>query len=151
MNGLRKGETSVSYVWPMALVIGSNIFYQICTKSVPKGINPFASLIVTYLVGAAASAILYFAFGSGGNLLKECGKLNWTSFVLGIVIVGLEAGWIYAYKAGWQVSTGFIVQSSFLATALLFVGFFLYREALTWNKLVGAAICIAGLIFINLK
>ena len=141
----------MSYVWPMALVVASNVFYQICTKSVPEEVDPFASLIVTYLVAAAATAVLYFVLGSDGNLLKECGKLNWTSFVLGIVIVGLEAGWIYAYKAGWQVSTGFIVQSAILAGALLLVGYFLYREALTWNKLVGVAICLAGLIFINLK
>ena len=141
----------MSYVWPMALVVTSNVFYQICTKSVPEEVDPFASLIVTYLVAAAATAVLYFALGSDGNLLKECGKLNWTSFVLGIVIVGLEAGWIYAYKAGWQVSTGFIVQSAMLAGALLFVGYFLYHESLTWNKLVGVAICLAGLIFINMK
>lgn len=142
----------MSYVWPMALVVASNVFYQICTKSVPEEVDPFASLIVTYLVAAAASAVLYFALGSsGGDLLKECGKLNWTSFVLGIVIIGLEAGWIYAYKAGWQVSTGFIVQSAILAGALLLVGYFLYHEALTWNKLVGVAICLVGLIFINMK
>ena len=141
----------MSYVWPMALVVTSNVFYQICTKSVPEEVDPFASLIVTYLVAAAATAVLYFALGSDGNLLKECGKLNWTSFVLGIVIVGLEAGWIYAYKAGWQVSTGFIVQSAMLAGALLFVGYFLYHESLTWNKLAGVAICLVGLIFINLK
>ena len=67
------------------------------------------------------------------------------------MIIGLEAGWIYAYKAGWQVSTGFIVQSAILAGALLLVGCFLYHEALTWNKLVGVAICLVGLIFINLK
>ena len=141
----------MSYVWPMALVVASNVFYQICTKSVPEEVDPFASLIVTYLVAAAATAVLYFALGSDGNLLKECGKLNWTSYVLGIVIIGLEAGWIYAYKAGWQVSTGFIVQSAFLAGSLLFVGYFLYHESLTWNKLVGVAICLAGLIFINMK
>ena len=141
----------MSYVWPMALVVASNVFYQICTKSVPEEVDPFASLIVTYLVAAAATAVLYFALGSDGNLLKECGKLNWTAFVLGIVIIGLEAGWIYAYKAGWQVSTGFIVQSAILAGALLLVGCFLYHEALTWNKLVGVAICLVGLIFINLK
>ena len=141
----------MSYVWPMALVVASNVFYQICTKSVPEEVDPFASLIVTYLVAAAATAVLYFVLGSDGNLLKECGKLNWTSYVLGIVIIGLEAGWIYAYKAGWQVSTGFIVQSAFLAGSLLFVGYFLYHESLTWNKLVGVAICLAGLFFINLK
>ncbi len=140
-----------AYIWPIGLVVLSNVVYQICAKSVPEGINPFASLTVTYLVGAAASAILFFALGSGGNLLKEYGKLNWAPVVLGIVIVGLEAGWIYAYKAGWQVSTGFIVQSSFLAAVLLLVGYFLYREALTWNKLVGVAICLIGLVFINYK
>ena len=139
------------YIWPMALVVVSNIIYQICAKSVPEKINPFASLTVTYLVAAAASAILYFITGSDGNLLKEYGKLNWAPFVLGIVIIGLEAGWIYAYKAGWQVSTVFIVQSAFLASALLLVGFFLYHESLTWNKLAGVAICLIGLVFINLK
>ena len=140
-----------SHIWPIALVIVSNIIYQICTKSMPEGLNPFASLIVTYLVGATASAVLYFVLGSEGSLAKEYGKLNWVPFVLGIVIVGLEAGWIYAYKAGWQVSTGFIVQSAFLAIALLFVGYCLYHESLTWNKLVGVGICLTGLIFINCK
>ena len=140
-----------SYIWPIALVVISNAVYQVCAKSTPESVNPFASLTVTYLVGAAASAILYFALGSGGNLLKGYGKLNWTSFVLGVVIVGPEVGWIYAYKAGWQVSMGFIVQSAFLATALLLIGFFLYHEALTWNKLVGVAICLVGLVFINYR
>ena len=140
-----------SYIWPIALIVLSNTVYQICAKSVPGNINPFASLTVTYLVGAAVSAILWFALGSGESPLKELGKLNWAPFVLGIVIVGLEAGWIYAYKAGWQVSTGFIVQSALLAAALLAVGGLLYREAMTWNKLVGVAICLIGLVFINLK
>ena len=140
-----------SYIWPIALVVLSNIVYQICAKSVPEGMNPFASLTITYLVGAAASAILYFALGRGCGLLKEYSRMNWAPFVLGIVIVGLEAGWIYAYKAGWQVSTGFIVQSAFLAVALLFVGWVLYHEVLSWNKLVGVVICLIGLAFINLK
>ena len=140
-----------SYIWPIALLIVSNAVYQICAKSVPEGMNPMASLTVTYLVGAAASGLMYFVLDHSGSLIREYGKLNWAPFVLGVVIVGLEAGWIYAYKAGWQVSTAFIVQSAFLAVALVFVGYFLYHEALTWNKLVGVAICLVGLIFINIK
>ena len=141
---------SFSFVWPIALVILSNVVYQICAKSLPKGINPFASLIITYLIGAAASAVLFFLTGHEEGLIKEYSKLNWSPFALGIVIVGLEAGWIYAYKAGWQVSVGFIVQSAFLSSVLLFVGYFLYQEALTWNKLLGVAVCLAGLIILNL-
>ena len=140
-----------SYVWPIALVVLSNTVYQVCAKSLPEGLDPFASLTVTYLIGAAASAVLFFALGNGENLFREYGKLNWAPFVLGVVIVGLEVGWIYAYKAGWQVSTGFIVQSAVLAAALIFVGYLLYHESLTWNKIAGVLICLIGLVFINLK
>ena len=140
-----------SYIWPIALLVLANTVYQICAKSVPDGMNAFASLTITYLVGAAASIVFYFLFNSGGNLIKEYDKLNWAPVALGIVIVGLEAGWIFAYKAGWQVSTAFIVQSCFLAVTLLFIGYTLYHESLTWNKLAGAFICMIGLVFINYK
>ncbi len=139
------------YVWPIALVVLANVVYQICAKSVPEGMDPLASLTVTYLVSAAVSAVLYFVLHPGGALLKEYAKLNWAPFVFGVVLVGLEVGWIYAYKAGWQVSTASIVQASILAVALIFVGFLLYHETLTWNKLVGVAICLIGLVFINIK
>ncbi len=140
-----------AFIWPMALLIVSNTVYQICAKSVPQGMNAFASLTVTYLVGALTSLILYFALEKDGNLLREYQKMNWAPAVLGLVIVGLEVGWIYAYKAGWPVSTGFIVQSAFLAAALLLVGYLLYHEALTWNKVLGVVICLIGLGFINYK
>ena len=140
-----------SYIWPIALVIISNTAYQICAKSVPNTMDPLASLTVTYLIGAVSSGILYFLLNKNANLIAEYEKLNWAPIVLGIVIVGLEVGWIYAYKAGWQVSTGFIVQSAFLAVVLVAVGYVLYREELSWNKLLGVVICLAGLVFINYK
>ena len=140
-----------SYIWPIALVVLSNVVYHICAKSAPKEMDPLASLTVTYLVGAVASGILYYALNRSGSLLREYGRLNWAPIVLGIVIVGLEAGWLYAYKAGWQVNTGSVVQSAFMAVALIFVGFLLYHESLTWNKLVGVGICLTGLVFINIE
>lgn len=141
----------LSYIWPIALIVLSNTLYQICAKSVPDGMDPFASLTVTYLVGAVLSGILYYTVGNGGSLLKEYGRLNWAPVVLGLVIVGLEAGYIFAFKAGWQVSTAQVVQAAILAGVLLVVGYLLYHEALTWNKIVGIVICLAGLVFINLK
>ena len=138
-----------AYVWPIALVVLSNVVYQVCAKSVPREIHPLASLTVTYLVGAVASGVLYYALNRGGNLLREYGSLNWAPVVLGLAIVGLEAEWLYAYQAGWKVSTGFIVQAAFLSVALIFVGYFLFREPLSWNKVVGAIICLIGLVFLN--
>ena len=139
-----------NYIWPIALVVLSNIVYQICAKSAPEGMDPLASLTVTYLVGALASGILYFLLHRGGNLFREYRALNWAPFVLGIVIVGLEVGFIYAYRAGWQVSRASLVQSAILAVCLVFVGCLLFREHITWTKLAGVAICLVGLVFINL-
>ncbi|HBX75309.1 MAG TPA: hypothetical protein DEG55_04115 [Acidaminococcaceae bacterium] len=141
----------ISYIWPVALVVFSNTLYQICAKEVPGGVNAFATLTVTYLVGALASGVLFLVTGNGANLLQEYGRLNWAVFVLGLVIVGLESGWIYAYKAGWPVSTAFIVQSAILAGFLLLVGYLLYHEPLAWNKIAGVVICLIGLYVMNFK
>jgi len=140
-----------NYVWPVLLVVLSNVLYQICAKSLPDGMNPFASLTVTYSVGTVFSFVLYFAMNKKGNILSEYSKMNAAPFVLGIVLVGLEVGFLYAYRNGWQVSTLSIVQSAFLAVALIFVGCLLYHEALTWNKIIGVGICLIGLYFVNMN
>lgn len=127
----------------------SNVAYHICARSVPNDMNPLASLAVTYSVGAVISLILFFALNRGASIIREFGRINWAPFVFGIVLVGLEVGWIYAYRAGWQVSTAQIVQSAFLAVALIFVGTLLFKESLSWNKIVGVVICLIGLVFIN--
>lgn len=141
------------YVWPVLLVVLSNTVYQICTKGVPENMNPFASLIITYLVGATVAFIMFLILGDSRDILTELKKANWTSFVLVIVLVWLEVGFIYAYKAGWKVSAAKIVTSSILGVILIVVGYVGYKEAITWNKnkIVGVIICLAGLGLINLK
>lgn len=141
----------LSYIWPIALVILSNTLYQVCSKSVPREMNPLASLTVTYLISAVVSGVLYYALNRNANLLREIKLTNWAPIVLGIVIIGLEVGFIYAYRAGWQISKAQIVSSTMLAVVLIFVGYLLYHEALTWNKILGIIVCLAGLVLINIK
>ena len=140
-----------AYIWPIALVVLSNTLYQVCAKSVPDGMNPLASLTVTYLIGAAVSCLLYFILNRDANLIREFRLLNWAPVVLGLVIVGLEIGFIYAYRAGWQVSITQVVTSVAVTVILIFVGSLLYREAITWNKIVGIIVCLAGLVLINYR
>lgn len=148
---LQEEHHMLNYLWPLGLVIMSNVLYQICAKSVPAQMNPFASLTITYAIAAVMSLVLYCLMNKDASILQEYQKLNWAPFVLGIVIIGLEVGWIYAYKAGWPVSTAQIVQASLLAVILIFVGYILYKEAITWNKIVGIIICLGGLGIINMK
>lgn len=141
----------LAYIWPILLVVGSNVVYHIAAKSLPDNVSPFSALTITYLIGALCSAILFFLTDAKRDTIGELSRMGWAPYVLGIVVVGLEAGFLYAYKVGWQVSTATIVQSALQSAALLFVGYLLFHEALTWNKLVGIAICMVGLVFINLK
>lgn len=140
-----------SYVWPIVLIVLSNVFYNICAKSVPEKMNPLASLTITYAVGAIVSLVLYFILNKKTNLLGEYRQVNWAPFVLGVAIVGLEVGYIYAFKAGWPISTAQIVQAAILAIILIAVGYFLYKETITWNKIVGIIVCLVGLGLINMK
>lgn len=140
-----------SYVWPIALIVLSNVVYQICAKSVSDGMNPMASLVITYAVGAVFSLILYKLLFRGESLAAEFAKMSFAPVLLGVVLVGLEVGFIYAYKAGWEVSVLSVVQSAFLAIALIFMGYLLYHEPVTRSKLIGVVICLIGLAFINHK
>ena len=66
----------MSYIRPAALVVVSNIFYQRYTKSVPKEMDAMSSMIVTYLVGAVTSAVMFFAMNRGGNLFQAYSRMN---------------------------------------------------------------------------
>lgn len=140
-------------LWPIALVVASNILYHICAKQAPDDMNAFALLTVTYGVAFIVTLLLYFILkrtsGSEG-LFAEYRKANWAPFALGFVIIGLEVGWIMAYKAGWQVSMGYIVVTAIVSSILLFVGYFLYKEKIDRNKIIGIALCLIGLVIINL-
>lgn len=134
---------------PILIVVLSNTIYHICAKSTPEGANTFAGLTVTYLVGAVASYIIYAITAKSGNVIAEYRNLNWTCVVLGLAIIGLEAGNILMYKVGWNVNSGQIVQAAFLSIVLLFVGFLMYKETITGPKILGVLICLIGMYLIN--
>lgn len=139
----------MSMLWPLALIVCANVFYQLCTKSIPNEIDPLASLTVTYLIGAVISGLLYLISNRGGSLLQEYAHLNWASVLLGLSIVGLEAGYIYAYKNGWSVSSLPVVQSALVSLVLIAVSLLVYHEAVTVSKLAGIAVCLLGLYLLG--
>lgn len=136
-------------IWPVAIIVFSNILYQICAKGIPEQMNTYASMTVTYAVATLFSAVMFFVTTKGGNILQQFKLSNWATVVLGIVITGLEVGFIYAYKAGWKVSSLATVTNAFLAIALIFLGFFMYKEVITWSKVVGVIICLVGIWFLK--
>ena len=119
-------------------------------KSTPSDINPFAALMVTYLVAMIITAIIFVLMAKPENVVGELSKVNWISVILALAIVGLEVGYVFVYRAGWQVSNASVVANIGLACVLLIVGYFLYRENVSVRQILGIFVCMVGLILINL-
>ena len=136
-------------IWPLLLIIISNCFYNICAKSMPEETNAFGALTVTYLVGAILSAVLFVISVKPGRVVPEISKVNWIPFLLGTAIVGLEAGYIFLYRAGWKVSNGALTANICLAVALLIIGCLLYKETITIKQVAGIIVCGIGLFLLN--
>ena len=132
--------------WPLLLIIVSNTFYNILTKSIPENADSFGTLIITYIAGAFTAYVLFCLHTHTFNPFMN---FNWPSFVLGFAVVGLEAGYVYLYRAGWRVSVGSLTANICLAVVLLIVGAVMYRENLSMKQIIGAFVCILGLYMIN--
>ena len=136
-------------IWPVIIIVASNCFYNICTKSTPEGINAFCALVVTYLTAAVITAALFIWEVKPANALLELSKINWSSFVLAIAIVGLEIGYILLYRAGWKISSGALVANICLAFILIVIGALLYKEQITLRQVLGIGFCVAGLVLVS--
>ena len=119
-------------------------------KSMPGDVNPFAALMITYIVAAVISGVI-FIFSTGfSNISIELSKINITSVILAFAIVALEVGYVFVYRAGWSVSTASVVANIGLACVLLIVGYLLYKENVSYQQILGIIICMFGLVLINL-
>nr|MDD6336006.1 EamA family transporter [bacterium] len=139
----------LNLIWPILIVVTANTCYHICAKSMPGGVQPFASLTVMYMIAALLSLALFFITSQDKSIIAEVHKLNWTSLVLGIAIIGLEFGNICIYRAGWDISKGSLVANISLACVLVIVGAVGYKESISVRQIIGMVLCVAGIILVS--
>ncbi|MCI5850491.1 MAG: hypothetical protein MR009_02895 [Sutterellaceae bacterium] len=141
---------SLQMLLPMLLVIAANTLYNVSAKGTPRGINPFASLTVTYLTAAVVAVVLFLLTSRGSGIATEFSRANWTAFALGAAVVGLEAGYIFSYRAGWPISTAQLVGGAGTTIVLVLLGYFFYHDVLSLRQVLGIVACGAGLALITL-
>ena len=137
------------YVFSILLIVVSNIVYNVCQKSTPQNANPFSALLITYLTAAILTVIASLFYRSDKGFLQSFNELNWTSVALGVAIVGLELGYLMAYRAGWNISVGSLVANIVLALMLIPIGVLFYKEVFAVNQIIGVFFCMVGLLLIN--
>jgi len=133
----------------LGVTIVSAAAYHIVLKLTPTGVNPYLSLAVTYFVVTAAFALAYVAMPGSGTARAAFGQLNWTAWILGIVIVFLDFAFLMMYRGGFDVSLGQIVSQSGTALLLLLIGTAFFSEKLSLANVAGILLCVAGLWLIS--
>jgi hypothetical protein len=134
----------------VALAMLSSMLYHVTLKFTPSDVNPALSLAVAYTLAAVLCIALLPFFPLGNPVVKELKELNWASYALAFPIVGLEIGFLLAYRAGWNVSTAGIVVTVVATLLLVPIGLVVFNEKLSFVNMVGVLVCALGLIMVNI-
>ena len=138
---------SLALLAPMLLILASFVTYHLVTKGLRADINPFLFLMPVYAVALAVSAALAFLSGltaPGGSGLASRDLM--LALILGLALVGIEAGFILAYRAGWAVSLAPTVANVAVALVLLPVALLVLREKISLVNLAGLGLAGLGLV-----
>jgi hypothetical protein len=135
----------------IALTVVSNLIYHLAQKLTPANANPMVSLGVTYLIAMVATVLLLPFFPLQGGLAASLRQLNWSTVGLAVAVVGLELGFLLAYRAGWNISLAAFFSNSSVGVILIPVGLLLFREKVTPLNALGVMVAIIGLIMMYRK
>ena len=133
------------------IAVIASVLYHIFQKATPQAVNPAIGLMITYLVALVLSFFLLGMFPLEKSLGAELRKVNWASLALGVGIVGLEVGFLLAYRSGWNLSIAAVAANVAAALLLLPSGIVLFRERPSWINIAGVFVCIVGLVMVSLR
>ena len=133
----------------LAIAIFCTVGYHLVLKVTPAGVNPLLSLMLTYALVTVAFGVILLATPSGLEWRHELRQLNWTAVALAVAIVGLDLGFLFLYRSGFEVSLGALVTQSAAAMLLLAIGVAVFREKLSLANAIGLVLCLVGLWLVN--
>jgi len=135
----------------ISLAVLSSVLYHVIQKATSSAVNPAIALMVTYAVAFGLSALLLLIYPLKSTVVAALRQVNWASVALAFSILGLELGFLLAYRAGWDISVAAIAANAAAGLALLPTGALLFRERPSIINLVGVFVCIVGLIMVSVR
>ena len=141
---------TIGLIMPLLILVVANTAYQLVCAKTPAEAPAFLSLAVTYIIATIVASATYFCTRQNGSTLTaDFHTLNWTSYLLGACVVGLEAGYLLLYRAGWDVSIGSTVAYICMGLVMVVVGTVFLKEGISVLRVIGVIACVAGLYCIN--
>jgi drug/metabolite transporter (DMT)-like permease len=135
----------------VVVIVASNVVYHVSQKSIPAGVHPLLSVAVTYAAALLVTLALWPISPGGPPKLSGIAKLNWATLGVAVSAVGIEIGFLLAYRAGWNINVGSLIVSVAVALLLIPTGVLLFREHLSAANATGIVLCLVGLVLVMLR
>ncbi len=130
---------------PIVLVVLGNVAYHFGQKSVPRDVRPMIATLGMYLVAGLTTLALIPIVASWPSRAEAARAAHWSVALIGVGIVGIEVGFLLAYRAGWPISTASLSAGSLLALVLLPIGILAFGESFSVRRAAGFVLCLGGL------
>lgn len=130
------------YYTSLAIAVASVVGYHLAMKLVPPHVNPFLPLAAAYLLAFVCCLIGLFLWPTGTRSLAA---LNPSVLALALSVLGIEVGFLLAYRAGVSAGFGALLVNVSATLVLVPVALIFFKDQLTWSKIAGVALSLAGL------
>ena len=135
----------------IALAISSSMVYHMLLKMTPEGVHPTLSLTVTYATAALVCGVLLLFVPPKTGVADALKQLNWASCVLALALVGLEMGFLLAYRAGWRLGIAAVVVTVTVAVLTVPIGALVFKEKTSLVNVAGVLVAAIGLAMMVVK
>lgn len=133
-----------AFVYSMLLVIVSQVAYQLAVKAVPREANPFGVLTVVYGLAMLTCIVLAPFAGKPMGIADAKRLFGWPAGLLALSVVGIEVGYLLAYRSGWTLGVTYAVASVATVALLAIIGTAWFGELIDARRVLGLALALLG-------
>ncbi|WP_374653513.1 EamA family transporter [Dongia sp.] len=133
-------------MYPLSITIAivSQVLYHVAQKAMPSGTRPFLLLAVVYAIATVSCVCLSFVGAKSMTMSDLKPLLSWPVLLLTASVVGIEIGYLLAYRQGWSIGLAFSVASTATVILLAIIGFLALSESLNKWQMSGLGLALVG-------
>lgn len=134
---------------PVVLVITSAVVYHLAQKSLGTTSSPWPVLALAYAVALALTLVL--ALVNGDDLLcLPAPPERLAALLIGLGALGVEAGFFFAYRAGWSLASASVIGNAIVTVILAAVGILVLGEHLSPTRGAGLGLAVTAAVLLAL-
>ena len=129
---------------PIGLIIIAQVGYQLAQRAMPTNANPFTVVAIAYLLGIIACAALAPVVGRPIGLVDAGLLKHWPIWGLAASVVGIELGYLLAYRADWSLATTTGIGYTATMVLVAVIGAAFFSEGMSVRRAGGLVMAIGA-------